>query len=85
MPGVAHKTEAGLVRVGVQNSEQLRRTYAEFGSPETMIVQPFVRGRLEVIAGVTWSPDVGMMLLAGLGGIYAEALRDVTMWSIPVR
>jgi hypothetical protein len=33
---------------------------------------------------VTWSRDVGTILLAGLGGIYAESLRDVAMWSVPV-
>ena len=35
------------------------------------------------IAGITRAEGVGLVLLAGLGGIHAEALKDVTMWPIP--
>ena len=82
--GVAHKTEAGHVKVDLRNADALRAAYSSFESPNLVVVQPFVRGKLEVIAGVTWSRDVGTILLAGLGGIYAESLRDVAMWSVPV-
>jgi hypothetical protein len=43
-----------------------------------------IKGDLEAIAGVTRAEGVGLVLLAGLGGIYAEAIRDVTMWPIPI-
>jgi succinyl-CoA synthetase beta subunit len=82
--GVAHKTEAGHVKVDLRNPDELRAAYRSFDSPNLIVVQPFVRGKLEVIAGVTWSRDVGTILLAGLGGIYAESLRDLAMWSVPV-
>ena len=42
-----------------------------------------ISGELEAIAGVTLADGVGLVLLAGLGGIHAEALRDVAMWPIP--
>ncbi len=81
--GVAHKTESGYVRVGISGADAIRDAYRAFkGAP--MAIQPLVSGRLEVIAGVTRQPDIGPMLLVGLGGIYAEAIREVTMWSIPV-
>jgi len=38
---------------------------------------------LEIIAGITRASDTGPMLLAGLGGIYAEAIGDVAIWSLP--
>jgi acyl-CoA synthetase (NDP forming) len=82
--GVAHKTEAGHVKVDLRNPDELRAAYRSFDSPNLIVVQPFVRGKLEVIAGVTWSRDVGTIVLAGLGGIYAESLRDLAMWSVPV-
>jgi acyl-CoA synthetase (NDP forming) len=81
--GLAHKSDAGLVRVDIKDKAALRQAYADFGRPETVAVQPFARGRLEAIAGITVAQDVGPMLILGLGGIYAEAINDVTMWSIP--
>jgi hypothetical protein len=43
-----------------------------------------IPGELEAIAGVTTADGVGPVLLAGLGGIHAEALHDIAMWPIPV-
>eukprot|EP01037_Dinobryon_pediforme_P012536 gene12536-12625_t len=80
--GIAHKTEAGLVKVGLKDAEALRSAYAEMGAPNQVAVQPMAQGRAEVIAGVTRT-DLGLMLVAGLGGIYAEALGEVVMWPIP--
>jgi acyl-CoA synthetase (NDP forming) len=81
--GVAHKTEAGLVRIDLRGPDAMRAAYAAFGNCEQVAIQPFIRGKAEAIVGVTWSSDVGMMLMAGLGGIYAEALREVVIWSVP--
>ncbi|MBB3459390.1 acyl-CoA synthetase (NDP forming) [Rhizobium sp. BK313] len=82
--GLAHKSDAGLVRVDIEDKAALRQTFMDFGQPDTVAVQPYVRGRLEAIAGITVAEDVGPMLLLGLGGIYAEAINDIAMWSIPV-
>lgn len=82
--GISHKTEAGLVRVDLRDAAALRAAFEAFGRPARTIVQPFIRGKAEAILGSTWSPDVGPILIAGLGGIYAEALRDIVMWSPPV-
>jgi acetate---CoA ligase (ADP-forming) len=42
-----------------------------------------VAGELEAIAGVTRADGVGLVLIAGLGGIFAEALRDVATFPLP--
>ena len=81
--GVAHKTEAGFVQTDLRSADALRAAHAAFGAPPTVAVQPFIKAKAEAIVGLTWSRDVGMMLLAGLGGIYAEALRDIVMWPVP--
>lgn len=83
VPGLAHKSDAGLVRVDLRDAEQLRSAYIGMGSPENVVVQSFVKGDIEAIAGITRSPDVGPIMLVGLGGIYAEALKDITMFSVP--
>ncbi len=81
--GVAHKTEAGLVRLDIRDRDALAKAYRDFNAPPKLAVQRFVKGDAEAIAGITRARDVGPILLAGLGGIYAEALREVTMWALP--
>jgi hypothetical protein len=81
--GVAHKSELGLVRTNLRDAAALQTAYATLGTQQA-IVQPMVPAALEAIAGITRSPGVGLVLLCGLGGIYAEALRDVCIWPIPV-
>lgn len=84
VPGLAHKSEAGQVHVDLADRAALMEAFKACGSPETVLIQRFVKGDVEAIAGLTRSPDVGPVLVAGLGGIYAESLRDVSMWAVPV-
>lgn len=81
--GVAHKSDLGFVHVGVENAEALREICASFAQPATVAVQAMVHGKLEAIAGITKAAGVGTLLLAGLGGINAEALSAATLWPIP--
>ena len=81
--GVAHKSDLGLVRTNLPNADALRAAHVALGV-DRVIVQPMVPAALEAIAGISRSPGVGLVLLCGLGGIYAEALRDVCIWPIPV-
>jgi hypothetical protein len=81
--GVAHKSDLGLVHVGLRDTVAVGRAYIAAGC-DTVVVQAMIHGDLEAIAGVTRADGVGLVLLAGLGGIHAEALRDVTTWPIPV-
>ena len=83
VPGVAHKSDQGLVRVGLRDAAAVRAAFAALGCPET-VVQPMVTGALEAIAGIAQAEGVGPVLIAGLGGIHAEALRDVATWPLPV-
>ncbi len=81
--GVAHKSDAGLVHIGLRDAAAVAAAFAAVGCAN-VVIQPMIRGDLEAIAGVTIADGVGPVLLAGLGGIHAEALRDVVMWPIPV-
>jgi acyl-CoA synthetase (NDP forming) len=80
--GVAHKSDLGLVHVGLRDEAALRQAFADVGC-RRVVVQAMVAGGLEAIAGVTRADGVGLVLLAGLGGIHAEALRNVTTWPLP--
>ncbi len=81
--GVAHKSDLGLVHADLLDAHAVAHAFAACACPR-VVVQAMIHGGLEAIAGVTRAEGVGLVLLAGLGGIYAEALADVTMWPIPV-
>jgi acyl-CoA synthetase (NDP forming) len=81
--GVAHKSDQGLVHVGLANPDAVALTYAALDCPD-VVVQAMVRGSLEAIAGVSRADGVGLVLIAGLGGIFAEALHDVATFPLPV-
>ena len=93
--GVAHKSDLGLVRTHLPDAAALTDAFTALSAGsmasrcagiiacDQVIVQPMIRGELEAIAGVARSEGVGLVLLAGLGGIFAEALRETTTWPIP--
>jgi acetate---CoA ligase (ADP-forming) len=80
--GVAHKSDLGLVHVGLGDAAAVTAAYEATGCAQ-VVVQAMVRGDLEAIAGVSRSDGVGLVLIAGLGGIFAEALRDTVTLPIP--
>lgn len=85
--GLAHKTEAGGVALGIACGDQLRAEYAALLErvaahvPEAAVrgvrVERMGGGLLELIVGGRNDPDFGPVVVAGLGGVLAEALGDV--------
>jgi len=80
--GVAHKSDLGLVHVGLPDADAVAMIYAALDCPR-VVVQAMVGGSVEAIAGVTRADGVGLVLIAGLGGIFAEALHDVATVPLP--
>lgn len=80
--GVAHKSDLGLVKLNVADTAAVRETYEALGC-HAVLVQPMLKGELEVIVGYSHCNDAGGMLIAGLGGIHAEAIQDTVMWAVP--
>jgi acetyltransferase len=81
--GVTHKTEHGLVKVGIQQATEIDRAVSDFGIFDELIVQPMIDADLEVILGLKRSDDLGLLLIVGLGGVYAEALSEVVVFNVP--
>jgi len=85
-PDIAHKTEADAVRLNVQNVAELKRAAADVlagarrYNPEACIngilVSEMAQGE-EVIIGALNDRFFGPVVMFGLGGVYAELLRDV--------
>ncbi|MGH8972093.1 MAG: acetate--CoA ligase family protein [Acidimicrobiia bacterium] len=88
--GIAHKTERGLVRLGIEEGS-VARTAAELlaaARPEDgdvgLLVAPMVRGSRELIAGLHRDAVFGMTVMLGVGGVLAEALGDVAFRLVPL-
>ena len=87
-PAIAHKSDLGLVRVGVAGDDQVRSvatellgTAAEHASPdeiEGVLVCEQVEGGTETILGVVRDELFGPVVVFGLGGVAVEVYGDVT-------
>lgn len=93
-PDIPHKTEAGVVRLGVQSDVELRQAYAEImhnaehHAPNAQVlgvlVQEMVSGGIETIVGLSPDPLFGPVLLFGMGGIFTELYQDVALRACPI-
>lgn len=89
--GIAHKTERGLVRLGLADRAAVEQAATELlaaarpddGDVE-VLVAPMVRGARELIAGLHTDPQFGRCVMVGFGGILAEAVADVSFRLVPL-
>ncbi len=91
-PDVLHKTEAGAVCLGVAGEENLRKAYARVKAAvesrgtmrgvliEEMLPEPVA----EVIVGCSFEEPSFHKILFGLGGIWVEAMRDISVRLAPI-
>ncbi|HEX6421093.1 MAG TPA: acetate--CoA ligase family protein [Acidimicrobiales bacterium] len=89
--GIAHKTERGLVRLGLGAPDQVRDAAAallEAARPGDgdvhLLVAPMLRATRELIAGLHDDPQFGMTVMLGIGGVIAEAVADVSFRLVPI-
>lgn len=91
-PGVTHKSDLGLVVLGLRDEMEVRTAHRALRERAAVaglklsgiLVQPQQSAELEAIVGLATEPGIGPVLVAGLGGIYAEALDEVATWVVPV-
>jgi succinyl-CoA synthetase beta subunit len=87
-PGLIHKTEVGLVRLDLHTPEEMLASFQEMtdrpNPPASFIVQPQLRGDLELIVGVVRDSQFGPAVMLGIGGVRAEVYRDVVFRLAPV-
>ena len=87
---IAHKTERGLVRLGVSAGDAADVATELFaaGRPEDsvtgVLVTEMMSGQRELIAGIADDPQFGPTVLLGIGGILAEAIADVAVRVLPI-
>lgn len=93
-PDILHKTDAGMVRLNVEGEAAIRATVAELltaardrfpqARVDGVLVAPMHRGLQEVILGYRWDPEVGPIVMLGVGGVMAELKRSYCVRLAPV-
>ena len=94
-PDLLHKTEAGVIRLGLSGPEEVERAYDEIlekakkWNPEArvdgVLVEEMIGGETrEVIVGARQDLRFGPVVTFGLGGIFVEAIRDFVVWPAPL-
>ena len=92
-PDILHKSDIGGVKLGIRNPTEVRDAFdlivyrATRYMPDAQIwgcqVQEMVAGGREIIIGMNRDLQFGPLMMFGLGGIYVEALKDVTFRVAP--
>jgi acetate---CoA ligase (ADP-forming) len=94
-PDLLHKTEAGVIRLGVESSGEVQSAFEEIlraakkwnptARLEGVLVEEMIRGETrEVIVGARQDLRFGPVVTFGLGGIFVEAIRDFAVWPAPL-
>ncbi len=89
-PDIIHKTDSGGVKLDLRNDRDVREAYRDILSHFTdrkiigISVQKMAPRGIEAIIGVTHDKNFGPVIMFGLGGIFAEVMRDVVFRVLPI-
>ncbi len=93
-PDITHKTEAGGVKLNINSAEEAMDAYHEIlkncenykpdAEIEGVMVQKMMPKGTEIIIGIQNDAQFGPQLLVGLGGIYVEVFKDISLYPCPV-
>ncbi len=92
-PDISHKSDIGGVLLDLSTTEQIASGYetliarARSAMPQARIdgvlVSPMIEGGVETIAGIKRDPVFGPIVVFGMGGIFVEIYRDVSLRAAP--
>jgi acetate---CoA ligase (ADP-forming) len=88
-PALMHKSDLGLVRIGMGSAREVRTAYDELMTRarhaggkrahiDGVLVCETVTGGVETVVGVSQDALFGPVVMIGLGGLFVEVLRDVS-------
>lgn len=87
---LAHKSEKGVVRVDIRNDTEAKAAFTAIcdtmaaGGEIRVLVQKYLSGRRELVAGMIRDAQFGPSVMFGLGGILTEILNDVVFRVAPI-
>ena len=88
-PDISHKTEKGLIRLDIRNDDEAKVAFNEIvaginGNEKTVLVQEMVKGKRELVAGLSRDAQFGPCVMFGLGGIFTEIIKDISFRVAPL-
>jgi acetyl-CoA synthetase (ADP-forming) len=90
-PAIAHKTERGLVHLGLRDETAVHAAAAAVLAAAVpadgdvgVLVSRMVRGARELIAGAAHDPQFGPCVMLGVGGVLAELTGEVVFRLAPL-
>lgn len=93
-PDLPHKTEAGVIKLNLRSTAEVRDAFAEIMAKAEavvprphvsgILVQPMVPPGIEMVVGARIDPLFGPLIVVGLGGILVELLKDTALAPAPV-
>ena len=87
---VSHKSDVGGVIMGINTPTRLKREVLRMAKkfsgfqPEGFLLQETAPKGIELIVGGKRDPSFGPVVMVGLGGIYVEVFRDMSLRLAPV-
>lgn len=91
---IVHKSDAGCVRLGLRDAEEVREAYRDIMGKAALLAKPNeIRGvtvqamipdGFEVIIGGVRDTQAGPVIMFGLGGIWVEAMNEIAFRLAPV-
>lgn len=88
-PAILHKTEVGGVQLGVKTAGDVAKAFASLQTAgqaiapvdkiDGVLMQRMVPFNTEIILGSTRDPQLGHVMLAGMGGVWVELFKDVAL------
>lgn len=92
--GITHKSDLGLVRVGVRDETELRDAWSAIAAAARAqagaarfagcVVQEQIPAGLELICSIRRDPQFGPLVLVGAGGVTVELTRDTISAPAPI-
>ena len=87
-PDIRHKTGKGFIYLNLESADAVAAAYEKIrnaaGKQVPVLVGPMLAGKRELVAGIVDHESFGPSVMFGVGGIFAEAFKDVVFRPAPV-
>ena len=92
-PQILHKTDVGGVKVGINDVNDVKKTFKDMHGRlskkkdvevKGILLEKMVPKGVELIVGIQNDPQFGPVIMAGLGGIMTEVMKDVAFRMLPI-
>lgn len=92
-PDIPHKSDVGGVKLNIINKQQVKDSFKEIMKnckekcPKAhingILMQKMLKNGIEFIIGVTNDSSFGPMVLCGMGGVFTEIFKDISLFPAP--